>query len=88
MGRSKGWPSHVCTRSEKRRTLGLLALGVLGATLLGSVESEVFEEEDLSVLAVLDSLLDLVSDAVVEEGDGRAEELLELLGLQKGSEKE
>lgn len=52
------------------------------------MESEVLEEEDLSVLAVLDSLLDLVSDAVVEEGDGRAEELLELLGLQKGSEKE
>lgn len=31
-------------------TLGLLALGILGGTLLGSVEPQVLEEEDLSTL--------------------------------------
>jgi hypothetical protein len=45
------------------------------------VEAKVLEQEDLAVLASLDGLLDLVTDAVVEEGDGLAEELLELLGL-------
>jgi hypothetical protein len=63
------------------RTLDLLSLGVLGAALFSGVEPEVLEEEDLAVLAVLNSLLGGVSDAVVEEGDGLGEELLKLLGL-------
>lgn len=63
-------------------TLGLLALGILGGTLLGSVEPQVLEEEDLSILAVLDSLLGLGSNAVGKEGDRLGKELLKLLGLE------
>lgn len=64
------------------RTLGLLALRVLGAALLGSVETEVLEEEDLAVLAAEDGLLGLGSNTVGEEGDLLGEELLELGSLR------
>lgn len=48
------------------------------------MEAEVLEQEDLTVLAVLDGLLNLTADAVVEERNGLAEELLKLLGLMDG----
>ena len=38
-------------------------------TFLFNMESQVLKEEDFSRLTLLHSLLDLVSNAVVEEGD-------------------
>ena len=49
------------------------------------MEAEVLKEEDLAVLAGENGLLDVLSDAVVEEGDGAAEELAQFLrdGLER-----
>jgi hypothetical protein len=65
--------------------LDLLALGVLAAALLLGVETQVLEEDNATVLGVVDSLLDLGTDTVVGEGDLLADELLELSnnGLQR-----
>jgi hypothetical protein len=45
------------------------------------VEPQVLQQEDLSVLAVLDLLLDLGTDTVREESDGLGEEFGQLVGL-------
>lgn len=66
-------------------TLGLLALGVLAASLLFGVESQVLEQEDLAVLAVGNGLLNLGANTVRKEGDGLGEEFLELGGLLTGN---
>lgn len=63
-------------------SLDLLAVGILGGSLLLGVESEVLEENDLTVLGVGNLLLDLGADTVVEEDDGLAEQLGEL-GLDR-----
>jgi hypothetical protein len=65
--------------------LDLLALRVLAAALLLGVETQVLEEDNATVLGVVDSLLDLGADTVVGEGDLLADELLELSnnGLQR-----
>jgi hypothetical protein len=65
--------------------LDLLALRVLAAALLFGVETQVLEENDATVLGVVDGLLDLGADTVVGEGDLLADELLELSdnGLQR-----
>lgn len=65
--------------------LGLLALGILRGSLLLGVEAEVLQEDNLAVLGLGDVLLGLLSDAVLEEGDGLGDERLELLG--DGSER-
>lgn len=46
------------------------------------MESQVLEQKDLAVLAVLDGLLGLLADTVGQEGDGLAEKLGELVGLR------
>jgi hypothetical protein len=56
----------------------LLALLILVAALLLSVEAEVLEKNDLSVLGAVYGLLDLLANAVVCESDALAEELLKL----------
>jgi hypothetical protein len=56
----------------------LLALLVLVAALLLSVEAEVLKKDDLSVLGVVDGLLDLLADAVICESNALAEKLLKL----------
>lgn len=58
--------------------LGLVALLVLGGTLLLNVESEVLEENDGAILSLADDLLDLGTDTVGGEGNLLAQELLEL----------
>jgi hypothetical protein len=65
--------------------LDLLALRVLAAALLFGVEAQVLEENDTTVLGVVDGLLNLGADTVVGEGDLLADELLELSdnGLQR-----
>jgi len=65
--------------------LDLLALRVLAAALLLGVETQVLEENDTTVLGVVDGLLDLGADTVVGEGDLLADKLLELSnnGLQR-----
>ena len=63
------------------RTLGLVSLRVLGRSLLLSVESEVLEQEDLSVRSSLDGLLGLLTNTVGEESDRGGEERLELGSL-------
>ena len=78
--------SSSSSSSSSLLTLDLFTLAILGATLLLGVESEVLEEEDLAVLAVLDGLLGLGTDTVREESDGLAEQLGELVGLQRSSE--
>lgn len=60
--------------------LGLLSVGILGAALLLGMEAEVLKEDDLAVAGLLDVLLNLGADAVVQEGNGLRELLLELLG--------
>lgn len=62
-------------------TLGLLAFGILAATFLFRVESQVFKQEDLAVLAVRDGLFNFRSNTVVEECNRLREELFQLLGL-------
>ena len=56
----------------------LLAILILVAALLFSVEAQVLKEDDLSVLGAVHGLLDLLADAVVCECDALAEQLLEL----------
>lgn len=65
--------------------LDLLALRVLAAALFFGVETQVLEEDNATVLGVVDGLLDLGADTVVGEGDLLADELLELSdnGLQR-----
>lgn len=58
--------------------LDLLALGILGAALLLGVEAQVLKENDLTTGGLVDSLLDLLADAVFREDDALAEQLLEL----------
>lgn len=59
-------------------SLGLVALLVLGAALLLNVEAEVLEEHNGAIVSLGDNVLDLGADAVGGEGDGLAEQLLEL----------
>lgn len=59
-------------------SLGLVALLVLGGTLLLNVEAQVLEEDDLAVGGLVDEVLDVLTDAVVGELDVLAEQLLEL----------
>jgi hypothetical protein len=66
---------------ESLLTLCLLALGILAASLLFGVESQVLEQEDLAFLAVGNSLLDFGADTVRKEGDGLGEKFFELGGL-------
>lgn len=59
-------------------SLDLLAVAILVGSLLLGVESQVLQENHLSVLGLGDLLLNLGADTVVKEGDGLAEELGEL----------
>lgn len=58
--------------------LDLLAVGVLGGSLLLGVEPQVLQQDHLAVLCLGDLLLDLGADTVIEESDGLAEQLGEL----------
>lgn len=58
--------------------LGLVALAVLGAALLLNVESEVLQQDNGTVVSLVDNGLDLGTDAVGSKGDGLAQELLQL----------
>lgn len=60
--------------------LDLLALGVLAASLLFGVESQVLEQHNAAVGGRVDGLLNLGTDTVAGEGDLLAQELLELSG--------
>lgn len=60
--------------------LGLVALLVLDGTLLFDVETEIFEENDRTVFGGGNGLLDVGTDAIVEEDDGLADEFRELVG--------
>lgn len=59
-------------------SLGLVAILVLGATLLFSVETQVLEKDDSTIIGLVDNLLDLGSDRVGSKGDGLSEKLLKL----------
>lgn len=54
--------------------LGLLALRILGGSLLLGVVAEVLKENNLAVLGLGDVLLGLLSNAVLEESDGLGDE--------------
>jgi hypothetical protein len=58
--------------------LDLVALGILGASLLLGVEAQVLEKNDLAAGRLVDGLLDFLADAVLSEDDIAAEQLLEL----------
>jgi hypothetical protein len=58
--------------------LDLVALGILGASLLLGVEAQVLEKNDLAAGGLVDGLLDFLADAVLSEDDFAAEQLLEL----------
>ena len=58
--------------------LGLVAITVLGAALLLNVEAQVLEEDDGTVVGLVDDGLDLGADTVGGEGDGLAQKALEL----------
>lgn len=60
------------------RSLDLLSVGVLAASLLLGVEAQVLQENHLAALGVVHNLLNLWSNAVWSEGDAAAEKLLEL----------
>lgn len=60
------------------RSLDLLSVGILAASLLLSVEAQVLQENHLAILGVVNNLLNLWSDAVRSEGDAAAEKLLKL----------
>lgn len=60
------------------RSLDLLSVGILAASLLLGVEAQVLQENNLAVLGVVHNLLNLWSDAVRSEGDAATEKLLEL----------
>jgi hypothetical protein len=55
-------------------TLDLL-ISLLSLTLLLDMESEVLEQENLTVFTAIDSLLDVLSNTVVEELNVLLEEL-------------
>jgi hypothetical protein len=57
--------------------LDLLAFGILGATLLLSVETQVLEENNLATGGLVNGLLSLSTDTVISEDDALAEKLLE-----------
>ena len=57
-----------------------LLVALLALALLLDVESQVLKEEDLAVLAGENSLLDVLSDTVVEEGDFASEKFRKLGG--------
>ena len=57
--------------------LDLLALGILGAALLLSVETQVLKEDNLATGGLVDGLLGLSADTVISEDDALAEKLLE-----------
>lgn len=56
--------------------LDLLALGILGAALLLSVETQVLKQNDLAIGSLVHGLLSLGANAVLSEGDALAEKLL------------
>lgn len=56
--------------------LDLLALGILGATLLLGVETQVLEQNDLAVRSLVHGLLGLGANAVLGESDALVEKLL------------
>jgi hypothetical protein len=56
----------------------LLALIILVAALLLRVEAQVLQQNDLSVTSLVDSLLDLLADAVLGKGHACAQQLFEL----------
>lgn len=55
----------------------LLSLVILVATLLLSMETQVLQKDDLAIASVVDSVLNLFTDAVLCEGHALAEQLLE-----------
>lgn len=57
--------------------LDLLALGILGATLLLGVETQVLEQDNLATAGLVDNLLRLGTDTVLSEDDALANEALE-----------
>lgn len=56
--------------------LDLLALSILGAALLLSVETQVLKQNDLAIGSLVHGLLGLGTNAVLSEGDALAEKLL------------
>lgn len=60
------------------RSLDLLSVGILAASLLLGVEAQVLQENNLAVLGIVHNLLNLWSDAVRSEGDAATEKLLKL----------
>lgn len=70
-------------KRDRRRTLGLLSLGILAASFLLGVEPQVLQQEDLPILCVLDSVLDLFPNTVGQESNGLGEEFFQLLGLEE-----
>lgn len=56
--------------------LDLLALSILGATLLLGVETQVLEQDDLTIGSVVHGLLGLGANTVLSEGHALAEKLL------------
>jgi hypothetical protein len=57
--------------------LDLLAFSILGAALFLSVETQVLEENNLTIGGLVDGLLGLSADTVISEDDALAEKLLE-----------
>lgn len=90
-----GWLTdvHITQRSQslpellhlRLIRLDLLALLVLGTALLLNMESQVLQQDNLAAASLVDSLLDLLANAVLREGDLLAQLLLELGhdGLQR-----
>ena len=64
--------------------LNLVTLLILGATLFLSVETQVLKENDLTTRGLVDSLLNLLANAVLSEDNATTQELLQLRndGLQ------
>lgn len=59
-------------------SLGLVAISILGAALFLNVETQVLEEDDGTVVSLVDDGLDLGADAVGGESNALAKQLLEL----------
>jgi len=60
------------------RSLDLLALRIRARSLLLSVESQVLQQDNLSILSIIDNFLNLWSDTVWSKGDLATEQLLKL----------
>ncbi len=58
--------------------LDLVALLVLGATLLLGVEAQVLKKDDLAARGLVDGLLNVFADTVLRENDVAAEQFLQL----------